>query len=69
MMKRLDAMKVTNYEVSTVSYDTVKVTLKQDTSDNYTNIEKLMTFNGWIIIFCFHVGIASNEFFFFNRVI
>ena len=46
MMKRLDAMKVTNYEVATVSYDTVKVTLKQDTNENYENIQKLMTFNG-----------------------
>lgn len=46
MMKRLDAMKVTNYEVSTVSYDTVKVTLKQDTEDNYKNITTLMSFNG-----------------------
>ncbi len=46
MMKRLDSLKVTNYEVDTVSYDTVKVTLKQDTNENYTNIEKLMTFNG-----------------------
>ncbi len=46
MMKRLDSLKVTNYEVATESYDTVKVTLKQDTNENYTNIEKLMAFNG-----------------------
>lgn len=50
MMKRLDVMKVTNYEVSTVSYDTVKVTLKQDTNDNYANIQKLMTFNGTLAL-------------------
>ena len=45
MIKRLDTMKVTNYEVSTESYDTVKVSLKQEES-NYTNIQNLMTFNG-----------------------
>ena len=46
MIKRLDSLKVTNYEVATESYDTIKVTLKQDTDANYTNIQKLMTFNG-----------------------
>lgn len=46
MIKRLDSLQITNYEVATESYDTVKVTLKQDDDSNYNNIEKLMTFNG-----------------------
>ena len=50
MMTRLDSMKVTNYEVATESYDTVKVTLKQDTDSNYENIKKLMTFNGTLAL-------------------
>ena len=50
MMERLDSMKVTNYEVATESYDTVKVTLKQDTDDNYENIKRLMTFNGTLAL-------------------
>ena len=45
MIERLDSLKITNYEVATESYDTVKVTLKQETS-NYNNIQALMTFNG-----------------------
>ena len=45
MIERLDTLKVSNYEVATESYDTVKVTLKQETS-NYNNIQALMTFNG-----------------------
>ena len=50
MMERLDSMKITNYEVATESYDTVKVTLKQDTDANYENIKKLMTFNGTLAL-------------------
>lgn len=50
MIERLDSMKVTNYEVATESYDTVKVTLKQDTDANYENIKKLMTFNGTLAL-------------------
>ena len=50
MIDRLDSMKVTNYEVATESYDTVKVTLKQDTDANYENIKKLMTFNGTLAL-------------------
>ena len=46
MIERLDSMKVTNYEVATESYDTVKVTLKQETDENYGNIQTLMTFDG-----------------------
>ena len=46
MIDRLESLKVTNYEVATESYDTVKVTLKQDTDANYENVQKLMTFNG-----------------------
>ena len=46
MIERLDTLKVTNYEVATVSFDTVKVTLKQDTDANYNNVQNLMTFNG-----------------------
>ena len=45
MIERLDTLKISNYEVATESYDTVKVTLKQETS-NYSNIQTLMTFNG-----------------------
>jgi hypothetical protein len=46
MIERLDSLNVTNYQVSTESYDTVKVTLKQDTDANYHNVENLMTFDG-----------------------
>ncbi len=46
MITRLDSLKVTNYEVATESYDTVKVILKQDTDSNYTNVEKLLAFDG-----------------------
>ena len=46
MIERLDTLKVTNYEVSTESYDTVKVVLKQENNENYTNVQNLMTFNG-----------------------
>ncbi len=46
MIKRLDSLSITNYEVSTESYDTVKVTLKQDTDENYENVKKLMAFDG-----------------------
>ncbi len=46
MMKRLDALKITNYEVFTEGHDTVKVVLKQDNDSNYRNIQNLMTFNG-----------------------
>lgn len=46
MIERLDSLNVTNYQVSTESYDTVKVTLKQDTDANYQNVENLMTFDG-----------------------
>ena len=49
MIERLDTLKVSNYEVATESYDTVKVTLKQETS-NYNNIQALMTFNGSLAI-------------------
>lgn len=35
MIKRLNALKVTNYEVFTESYDTVKVVLQQDNENNY----------------------------------
>ncbi len=50
MITRLDSMKITNYEVATESYDTVKVTLKQDTDANYENIQKLMSFNGTLAL-------------------
>ena len=46
MIERLDSLSVTNYQVSTESYDTVKVTLKQDTDSNYVNVQNLMTFDG-----------------------
>ena len=46
MIERLESLKVTNYEVATESYDTVKVILKQDTDSNYDNVQKLMTFDG-----------------------
>lgn len=46
MISRLDSLKVTNYEVATESYDTVKVILRQDTDSNYQNVQKLMTFDG-----------------------
>ena len=46
MIERLDTLKVTNYEVATESYDTVKVTLKQDTETNYNYVQTLMSFNG-----------------------
>ena len=46
MIDRLEALKITNYEVATESYDTVKVILKQETDTNYSNIQHLMTFNG-----------------------
>ena len=46
MMKRLDALKITNYQVYTEGHDTVKVVLKQDTDSNYQNVQNLMTFNG-----------------------
>ena len=46
MIKRLDALKITNYQVFTESYDTVKVTVKQDNDSNYQNVQNLMTFNG-----------------------
>lgn len=45
-IERLDSMKITNYQVSTESYDTVKVIVKQETNSNYVNIRNLMTFNG-----------------------
>lgn len=50
MIERLDTLKVTNYEVATESYDTVKVTLKQDTDSNYNYVQTLMTFNGSLAI-------------------
>lgn len=46
MMERLDSLKVTNYVVNTESYDTVKITLKQDENQNYQNVKRLMTFDG-----------------------
>ncbi len=46
MMKRLDALKITNYQVYTESNDTVKVVVKQDNDANYNNVQNLMTFNG-----------------------
>ena len=46
MIERLESLKVTNYEVATESYDTVKVILKQETDSNYENVQKLMTFDG-----------------------
>ena len=46
MIKRLNALKVTNYEVFTESYDTVKVVLQQDNENNYKNVQNLLTFNG-----------------------
>ena len=46
MMTRLDSMQITNYEVATEGYDTVKVILKQDTDSNYNNIQNLMAFDG-----------------------
>ena len=39
MIERLDTLKVTNYEVATESYDTVKVTLKQQTDTNYNYVQ------------------------------
>ena len=46
MIERLDSLEVTNYQVATEGYDTVKLTLKQDTDANYENVKKLMSFNG-----------------------
>ncbi len=46
MIERLNSLSITNYTVATESYDTVKVTLKQDTDSNYSNIQTLMTFDG-----------------------
>lgn len=46
MMERLDSLKITNYVVSTESYDTVKITLKQDDPSNYSNVKRLMAFDG-----------------------
>ncbi len=46
MMKRLDALKITNYQVYTEGHDTVKVVVKQDNDSNYQNVQNLMTFNG-----------------------
>ena len=46
MIERLDTLKITNYVVSTESYDTVKVTVHQETDANYSNIQHLMSFNG-----------------------
>ena len=46
MMKRLDALNITNYQVFTESYDTVKVTVQQENDSNYSNVQNLMTFNG-----------------------
>ena len=46
MIERLDSLKITNYVVSTESYDTVKVTLHQETESNYSNVQHLMSFNG-----------------------
>ena len=46
MMNRLDALKITNYQVYTEGHDTVKVVVKQDNDTNYNNVQKLMTFNG-----------------------
>ena len=46
MMERLDSLKITNYVVNTESYDTVKITLKQDDPSNYSNVKKLMAFDG-----------------------
>ena len=50
MIERLDSLKITNYEVVTESYDTVKVVLEQDTDSNYTNIQQLMIFNGTLAL-------------------
>ena len=46
MMDRLDALKITNYQVYTEGNDTVKVVVKQDNDSGYNNIQNLMTFNG-----------------------
>ena len=46
MIKRLDALKITNYQVYTEGNDTVKVIVKQDNDSNYQNVQNLMTFNG-----------------------
>ena len=46
MMKRLDALKITNYEVFAEGYDTIKVVVQQENEENYGNIQNLMTFNG-----------------------
>ena len=46
MMKRLDALKITNYQVYVEGHDTVKVVVKQDNDSNYQNVQNLMTFNG-----------------------
>ena len=46
MVKRLDALKITNYQVYTEGNDTVKVIVKQDNDSNYQNVQNLMTFNG-----------------------
>ena len=46
MMNRLDALKITNYQVYTEGNDTVKVVVKQDNDSGYNNIQNLMTFNG-----------------------
>ena len=46
MIKRLDALQITNYQVYTEGNDTVKVIVKQDNDSNYQNVQNLMTFNG-----------------------
>ena len=46
MMDRLDALKITNYQVYAEGNDTVKVVVKQDNDSGYSNIQNLMTFNG-----------------------
>lgn len=46
MIDRLEAQEVTQYEVTTHGYDTIKVKLEQDNTQNYEYIKKILTFSG-----------------------
>lgn len=46
MKKRLDASKVTSYEVLTAGYNTVKVKLSEQVTSDYSNMITLLSFNG-----------------------
>lgn len=46
MIERLEAQEVTQYEVTTHGYDTIKVNLKQNNTQNYEFVRKILTFSG-----------------------